>query len=378
MPDIIINTMYYIRSFIFIKIFFITCLLFIFYSSFAQSSNVDSVKLNYKKIYGYALQANINAALTILNADSAKLSTQKDKEFINNFYNRFKYKEDKSSYLVERKSPIDSLMKFFRDYWRLSLKNEDQNYDTLIIRNISTFLAGKYHLNVVHSELPVDSLDLYMTKYIRTAGLYTSGFGKTGKLYDLLVWRKERDTTYEFQIQKEKIRAPVVFMDGFISLGWEEYATLGKNYPGGWTTSSAIFAVSKAYDVKSEAFLVDLLAHEGRHFADSKLFPHLGGADLEYRAKLVELSLLKQSVYQTMEFFINESDHSSYENSHPFANYCLIRDLSKVIFGAEFEKNINKWKAVSYQQINAAAVKLLIENTASLNSQGFNVKRYIK
>jgi hypothetical protein len=370
--------MHRIRSFIFIKIFFITGLLFIFYSSFAQSSKVDSVKINYKKIYGYALQANINAALTILKADSANLITQKDKEFIKNFYNRFKYKEDKSSYLIERKSPIDSLMKFFRDYWRLSLKNDDQNYDTLIIRNISTFLAGKYHLNIVHNELPVDTLDLYMTKYIRTTGFYTSGFGKTGKLYDLLVWRKERDTTYEFQIQKEKIRAPVVFMDGFISLGWEEYATLGKNYPGGWTTSSAIFAVSKAYDVKSEEFLVDLLAHEGRHFADSKLFPHLGGADLEYRAKLVELSLLKQSVYHTMEFFINESDHSNYENSHPFANYCLIRDLSKVIFGVEFEKNINKWKTVSYQQINAAAVKLLIDNTASLNSQGFNVKRYIK
>lgn len=366
------------RFFTFTQIFFITIFLSIHYRSSAQHSKNDSVRVDYKKIYGYALQANINPALLVLKVDNTKLMTPKDKQFVINFFNRFNYTEDKSNYLEERRSPIDTLVKFFRDYWRLSLKNSDKDYDTLFVRNLSSFFANKYHLKPYQGELPVDTVDVYMTKYIRATGLHTNGLGKTGKLYDLLVWRKEMDTTYEFQIQKEKVHAPVVFMDDFVSLGWEEYATLGKNYPGGWTTSAAIFAVSKAYDTKSKDFLVDLLAHEGRHFADRKLFPQLGGADLEYRAKLVELSLLKQSIYSTIEFFINDSDQSSYENSHPFANYCVIRDLSEILFNIEFEKDIKKWKTILYERINAAAERLLRENTIALKNQKSNVNRYIK
>ncbi|MGZ3753142.1 MAG: hypothetical protein ACXVB0_24430 [Mucilaginibacter sp.] len=362
----------------FVVIFFTTILLFIHYRSAAQISKNDSAKLDYRKIYGYGLQANINQSLALLKVDSTKPISQKDKQFIVDFNNRFKYAEDKSNYLEERRSPIDTLINIFRDYWRMSLKNSDHDYDTLFVRNASSFLAWKYHLTTVRGELPIDTVDLYMTKYVRATGLHTNGLGKTGKLYDLLVWRKERDTTYEFEIQKEKIQAPVVFMDDFVSLGWEEYATLGKNYPGGWTTSAAIFTVSKAYDLKREDFLVDLLAHEGRHFGDTKLFPHLGGADLEYRAKLVEISLLKQSLYQTIEFFINDSEHTNYDNSHPFANYCVVRDLSKIFFNVEFEKDLSKWKTISCPRINAAAEKLLSDNTIALKNQGPDLKRYIK
>jgi hypothetical protein len=217
----------------------------------------------------------------------------------------------------------------------------------------------------------------YMSKYIHAAGLHTNGFGKVGQYYDLLVWRAEKDTSYTFLILNEKIVAPVVFMDNFVSLGWEDYATLGRHYPGGWTTHEAIFAVKKGYDVKSEEFLVALLAHEGRHFADYTAFPQLESADLEYRAKLVELCLYKESIYDKIQFFLNEADHTTNKNSHPFADYCLIRDLSLLLFKVDFEKNMAKWKSLPYQQINDAAKQLLKQNTAELKSRP-GVKNYIQ
>lgn len=345
----------------------------------AQTGKPDSIKPDYRKIYGYALQGNIKSALALLPADSSAHISEKDKAFIKKFKDRFGYETDRNSDLAEPASPVDSLLKIFRDYWWLSLENETQNYDSILTINLTRFLSGKFDLGIVPSTMPADKIDKYIIKYIVSNGLHTTGFGRTGKLYDLLVWRKQTDTVYKFQVLKEKIKAPVVFMDNFVTLGWEEYSTWGAYYPGGWTTKEAIFCVKKAYDLKSEDFLVDLLAHEGRHFGDASLFPKLGSADLEYRAKLVELCLLKESLYRTIEFFINQSDRSNYQNAHPFANYCVVRDLSEVLFHSEPEKNMNKWKAVPWSTINTAAEKLLIQNTGELKRLGSkDVKQLIK
>lgn len=176
------------------------------------------------------------------------------------------------------------MLRIFRDYWRLSLEDDGNSYDTLLMNKLSDFFITRYHLNMARKTLAADTLNKYMIRYIHSMNFYTNGFGKVGRYYDLLVWRSQKDTSYKFSVLNEKIVAPVVFMDNFISLGWEDYATLGKHYPGGWTTHDAIFAVKKAYDVNSEKFLVGLLAHEGRHFADYAEFPQLASANLEYRA----------------------------------------------------------------------------------------------
>ncbi len=200
---------------------------------------------------------------------------------------------------------------------------------------------------------------------------------KPGKYFDLLVWASEKDTTYSFSLHNEQTSAEVVFMDDFVTLGWEEYATLDRYYPGGWATKKALYCVRKVYDLNSEGFKISYLAHESRHFADYKIFPKLKSADLEYRAKLTELSMAQKTLYKTIEFFINNSNYES-ENGHSVANYCVIRDLSKVIFKNEFEKDISKWKEISVEQINKAAYDLLEANTESLMKQGTDVRKYIK
>lgn len=342
--------------FIFQAIF---CLNFVF----AKQTAGDSMKLDYKKIYANALNGNIRGALELFEADNIKPLSSKDRKFKNDFENRFRFNEDKSTYLDERKSQIDDILIIYRDYWRASLLDNSKNYDSTLQKSVSEFLSKFFPSAVSLSNQPNEEIiEKYFDEYIKTKNLYSTGFGKTGNYFDLLVWKKEKDTTYNFTLQNEVLDVKVIFMDDFITLGWEEYATLNRYYPGGWASKDALYCVRKAYDLKSENFLISYLAHEGRHLLDYKLFPNMQGADLEYRAKLTELSLAKESIFKIIETFINNADSES-TNPHPAANYRVIKDLSRKIFGNEFEKDMNKWKEIYAEEINKVSMKLFEVNT---------------
>ncbi|WP_281323548.1 hypothetical protein [Flavobacterium aestivum] len=346
----------------------------------AQAIQNDSIKLDYTKIYALALDGNPKSALPLLDIDPTKKIAQKDLQFKSNFENRFKFEEDKSDFLETRKSKMDELLKIYRDYWRLSFLNKENKNDTLMMKNVSDFLKANFSAakNLTINE---DSIDVYQKKYISSLGYHTTGFGKTGNLYDLLVWKTEKDTIYKLNYDGKETLVKIYFMDDFITLGWSEYATLGRYYPAGWATNEALFCVKKAYDLKSEAFKVSYLGHEGRHFADYKLFPQLkgiGSADLEYRAKLTELALYKteNEILKRVGFFINNANYDS-QNGHSIAAFCVIRDLSKELFNTDFEKDLEKWKTIPLQKINKTASKILDENTKSLKKIP-NVEKFIK
>ena len=343
---------------------------------YSQNIQNDNMTIDYKKIYFSCLDGDVKTALAALEFTDITNLNEKDSEFKTKFEKRFKNESDESDFLEKRKSPISDLLEIYRNYWRISLLDNSKNYDSLLIQNVTNFLTDN-SLTAGEAIVNEDRLDIYLKKYIESFGLHTTGFGKTGKYYDLLVWTSEKDTTYTFSLHNEETKAEVVFMDDFITLGWEEYATLDRYYPGGWATKKAIYCVRKAYDLESENFMISYLAHESRHFADYKIFPKLMSADLEYRAKLTELSMAQKTLYKTIEFFINNSNYES-DNGHSVANYCVIRDLSEVLFKNEFEKDINKWKEISTEQINKASYDLLKENTESLMKLGADVEKYIK
>lgn len=357
-------------------------LLFVFFFKTANSQveNKSITQFDSTKIYALALDGNIKAVLEFIEANSDSLSEQNERLKIK-FEQRFLYDSDKTAY-PEVVSPIDDLIKLYANYWRLSLLNPDSNYDEMLGRNLLMYLAihyppAKLLTTLTNRDSIGDLLNRFLKEYLEKFSLYTTGLGRTGKLIDFLVWKSQTDTTYEFKLNADYIKAPVVMMDDFITLGWEEYATLGKYYPGGWTTKQSLFCVKKAYDLSSEDFLISYLAHEGQHFADYKVFPKLSSADLEYRAKLVELSLAKKTLYETIDFFITNANYNS-NNPHSFAAYCVIRDLSHKIFSKDFVDDKNEWRKVSSTKINKTAETLLQSNTKALSSKGKNVERYIK
>ncbi|MFH6936905.1 hypothetical protein [Flavobacterium sp. FlaQc-30] len=334
----------------------------------SQTAQNDSLKLDYTKIYSLALDGNPKQALSLLEIDPNKKISKKDLKFKTDFENRFKFKNDKSDFLETRKSKIDQLLKIYRDYWRMSFLDKEKKNDTLLMKNVFNFLKTKLPSSekLTFNE---DSINVYQKKYISSLGYHTTGFGKTGGLYDLLVWKTEKDTVYNLNYDGKETDVKIYFMDDFVTLGWSEYATLGRYYPAGWATKEALFCVKKAYDLKSETFKISYIGHEGRHFADYKLFPKLkgvGSADLEYRAKLTELSLYSpDGLYKRLQFFINNGNYDS-ENGHSIAAFCVIRDLSRLLFQNDYEKDLDKWKAIPAAKINEAATKLLEENTKAL------------
>lgn len=342
-------------------------------SLFAQ----DSLAYDYPKIYAFCLDANVKPVLSLIENDSTQKLSAKDAKFKTDFLNRFKFTKDKSVYTEEKASDINKLLSVFRSYWRKSLLDAAKSHDLELITDIKDFLTTEYP-PVKGIVLNDDSLSTYVKRYLSNKGLHTTdGIGKTGRLIDLLVWENEKDTTFTFILRKEKISARVILMKNFRTLGWEEYATLGRYYPGGWTTNNALYCVEQAYDLKSETFLISYLAHESRHFADYKLFPNLSSPDLEYRAKLTELSLARKMLYKLIAFFISNANYNS-DNGHSIANYSAIRDLSRLLFHVEFEKDLNQWNKISIKKINSTAYKILQTNTKLLKQKGPKVDRFIK
>ncbi len=341
-----------------------------------QAQQKSENRFNLKKFYSYALDGNIPEALKILSTEENLMNEDELKNKVE-FEKRFGGNEDVSDFLMRKDSAIGGLLRIYRNYWResfLSGKSEDASLRS----ELSSYFASLYPVDAVGSALMNDdSLDTYLRRYIKDNGLKTTGFGMTGKFYDLLVWKDEQDTVYEFDLNGRKISPRIVFMTGFVTLGWEEYATLERYYPGGWATTEAIFCVKDAYDLNSENFLVSYLAHEGQHFEDYKVFPKLSGADLEYRGKLVEISMASETLYKLIAFFINNADYES-DNSHSIANFCVIRDLSLQIFNEDFVADTEKWSGVSKDRINEAGIFLLEKNTRDLENAGSDVVNFVK
>jgi len=205
-------------------------------------------------------------------------------------------------------------------------------------------------------------------------------FGRMANYYDLLLWAKQTEKIYEITIPEGKVNVKVIFMEDFISNGWIEYATFGAKMAGGWAEKDALFCVKKNYDTSSEKFLINYLMHEAQHFADYESFPNLTSTDLEYRAKLAELSATKETIYTLLGKFLNMSSSDREKaHAHPFASFCVLRDLSKEIFNQEFVDDIKKWEEVSYQEINKASIKLIKQHTKDLNIEGAEtVKEFIR
>jgi hypothetical protein len=334
-------------------------------------------KIDYAKLYAFCLDADVRSALSLIRQyDSSSLS-EKDCAFKSQFESRFGFESDKSSYMSERKSQLDDILGLYRDYWRLSLLSPDEDFSAVIKKNVSKFLSEKYGLAQTGGEYVDDEiLYEYLKKHVQALGYKTTGFVKTGKLFDFLVWKNDEETVYNFSVGGDPISTKVTFLDAFLSLGWEEYATFGYYYPGGWISPDALFCVKKGYDLKSENFLISYLCHEGRHFSDYKKYPKLNSVDMEYRAKLTELAMLEKKLYERIESFMKNSNRES-QSSHSVANYCVIRDLSKALFNSAFENDIDNWKKTSPKKIHDASTAILKENTQHLIEIGPNVEHYL-
>ena len=106
-----------------------------------------------------------------------------------------------------------------------------------------------------------------------------------------------------------------------------DYLTFGRFGTGGWASpDGTINCVEQAYDFESERFLVSLLKHEAQHTVDMKQFPGIAPAELEYRAKLVELHY--SGNLELLQGFLSAADESRASDAHAAASAKIKLDFA--------------------------------------------------
>ena len=148
---------------------------------------------------------------------------------------------------------------------------------------------------------------------------YHALFGKTQGYYGPYIWRDTVPTVYRVELPGGTAEYTVNILKGFVFRSWMDYLTFGMYGTGGWASpDGTINCIEQAYDFESERFLVSLLKHEAQHTVDMKQFPGITPAELEYRAKLVELHYA--SDLGLLQKFLSAADESRSSDGHALAS----------------------------------------------------------
>lgn len=162
------------------------------------------------------------------------------------------------------------------------------------------------------------------------------------------------------------------FCHDFLIRGWLHWQTYGSQGAGGWYQqdnpdwADGLYCVAERYPEPLEenrSFQVSLLGHEAQHVADHRAFPGLSSAELEYRAKLVEL-IGFETVDDRLTFFLTDAADDP-EQPHPYAAHLIVTRLSERLFNDA--AGDHDWAAIPYAAIQREAQALLDEDTARLN-----------
>ncbi len=156
---------------------------------------------------------------------------------------------------------------------------------------------------------------------------YHALFGKTQGYYGPYIWLDTVPTVYRVELPGGAAEYTVNILRGFIFRSWMDYMTFGRYGTGGWASpDGTINCIEQAYDFESERFLVSLLKHEAQHTVDMKQFPGITPAELEYRAKLVELHY--SGDLGLLQKFLSEADESKADDSHAAASARIKREFA--------------------------------------------------
>lgn len=266
---------------------------------------------------------------------------------------------------------VNDISTIYRNYWRTELlkaNSQDRTDSTLYKMLIQYIVTNEL------SNLTIDSLsqniknDSELTRIIEAEGFKTKFMYRNG-FQDLFIWGTETRNNYEVTLPKDTVNATVVFIENYHLNGYDNYASVGSSEVGGWAVkeSATLYCNKNSYDLTSELFRVSYLKHESLHFVDLNEYPNLSSADLEYRAKVIELMYCtEETVYDRITQFTTGADSSDRSHSHPYANYCLIKDLSRLLFDSDYETDHNKWNKLTAESINLAAAELYKKSEESL------------
>ncbi|MBT8054686.1 MAG: hypothetical protein HKN57_00875 [Xanthomonadales bacterium] len=308
-----------------------------------------------------ALQGDLSAAGKLFSETNLESQPPSVAELASGYESRFVHRNESLSPETGDEL-VDAIVSAYRDYWVSELVQPTGNKsgDLKLEKSLGELLGGQPTGPYARQE------DLFATV---GAVLENRGFhyleGPASPLRDLFLWKQEENRNYNVRLTDGTQAVRVTFMSEIYSLGWKEFATLGLVSTTGWVEDDRLYCVSWAYDRNSENFEISYLKHEARHLADLERFPALSSADLEYRAKLTELSFAFNSLRRLLDDFTRKSAPNP-ASPHAYANYRVIRDLYRSIYSRPLPNTGDPWVNVNAESVARTARKLLERNTAQL------------
>ncbi|HZR28695.1 MAG TPA: hypothetical protein VFA71_07930 [Terriglobales bacterium] len=258
---------------------------------------------------------------------------------------------------------VTSLATDYLTYWKQSLTHPDERSQAeQALRSRLSRLLGHSLTNDADFDAAEDQIKAEALK----RGFYVL-LGRTQPLRELMIWKKLTVEQRQVNLPEGPQSVRVTYLDDFLLRGWGYYATCKRRSAGGWATDDGLFAVVPAYkSLTDETFSVRFLAHESQHFADKKTFPNLESWELEYRAKLVELSLAESSQDSTLQL-ICENRTESKTSPHGYADFRVVDDVTRHLRITPNE--LCKNKIVIGQPLRDAAKAVLLEDSKKRTSK---------
>lgn len=271
-----------------------------------------------------------------------------------------KYRDvfEKGTYFIETED--ETIRDFLRCYedclkWALTNNMSTDEYKEYVLEKFRPFFPDASNWADIQDAVEA---------YFRDKGYFTS-FGITSPYPTLYLWVKENTRKELVELPEGTVEIDVCEMDEVITQGWEDYLSRGVTSAGGWVTSTGTNYFKRSWSIDSDNFKIGLLKHEAQHFFDLQKYPEMDSADLEYRAKLVELIYYKD-LGRFFTFLATRSDENDKSNPHAYAEGKIVRELSRRIFGRDSEESRDLWEAES-EKIAAISLELLKEDSLKLS-----------
>lgn len=270
---------------------------------------------------------------------------------------------------LARKSsdPVQCLIRVYETYWHTVLLHPKKKTraEKILLEESKLWLDEHCGINLKRPSFHI--INRHLQKELKKMGYYCLT-GTVSPWRELEIWSEQRHVKFRIDLPESTEKVNVILMKHFLTKGWMAYATSGLNYPGGWAKTEGLYCNTHAFRLNSERFLISFLRHEAQHYADFKRFPRLSGNELEYRAKLTELTTAKKTMKSLLRSFAARASQTNRKHPHAYANFCVIRDLSKEILG-EFQSSSQNLIQAKNRQLNEAAKRLLLDHSQKLKKK---------
>jgi hypothetical protein len=319
----------------------------------------------FRKGMDSVMRGDMKTALPLFRALSPAALPERERKALLSLLKRF-----------DGKAPLVDAQAEGLDAWTAQLLGAYRAYwSRVMLRTVSAEAGEKELSGALRRLLPeddpvgahpeMDALEVRLDEKLQALG-YHALFGMTLPYREFMLWRVHTNRSYPIDLPGGREEVPVAMLDGFVSLGWMGFASGDRYHSGGWATPDRLYCVRSSYDLDSEDFRISYIAHEGQHFSDYRRFPGLAQPELEYRAKLVEVSLADTTLKHLLaDFGSNGSDLR--DQPHPHAQRRVMKDLAQALLPGASPQG-KWWEPFSPASIRAAAKSLLEEDTRRLQA----------